>query len=495
MGKLLEMVRIKRMRHFWTLLLTTVVLVTMQWRVPAIAGTARHYEELTFPPLPEIQLPEYAEYQLENGMTVFLIEDRELPLVSGTALFKTGSRWEPANKVGLASLVGEVMRTGGTRSHSPSEVNQILEQKAAAVETSIGQAVGVGEFNCLSEDTAEVLKLFSEIIRQPRFESSQLELGKTQKRGEIARRNDDSDKIAGREFRKLIYGSDSPYARTIEYETLDNISREDVVKFYEQSFYPNNTILGIVGDFRKGKMRKLIEENFGDWESNPEFKAPELPKVSPANLGGVFMVDRPQLTQSSILLGHLGGQLNSPDFAALSVMNEVLNGFSGRLFNELRSRQGLAYSVYGFWSAKFDYPGLFIGGGQTRSPATVPLIQAMLAELEKIRSTPISAEELKNARDSVLNSFVFNFARPSQILSRLLRYKYYGYPEDFIFKYRQGVESTTIGDVQRVAKENLKPEEIVMLVVGNQQEIQPPLSSVSPDTKVTSIDITIPEPS
>ena len=483
------------MRYLWTGLLIITLLLTVQWRVPAVAGTARHYDELTFPPLPEIQLPESGEYRLKNGITVFLIEDRELPLVSGTAFFRTGSRWEPATKIGLAKLVGNVMRTGGTRSHSPEAINQRLEQKAASVETSIGQAVGIANFDCLSEDTEEVLEVFSEIVREPIFERSQLELAKTRERGNIARRNDDPEGIASREFRKLMYGATSPYARTIEYETLDNISREDVVNFYRQYFHPNQMILGIVGDFDRDRMRELIEKNFGDWQPNPEFESPQPPEATPANLGGIFTIDRPQLTQSNILLGHFGGQLDSPDFATLDAINGVLNGFAGRLFNQLRSRQGLAYTVYGYWSARFDYPGLFIAGGQTRSQATVPLIQALLAEIDKIRSTPISAEELKDAQDSVLNSFVFNFARPSQVLSRLMRYKYYDYPKDFIFKYREGVESTTIADVQRVAKEYLKPENIVTLVVGNQEEIQPPLDSLSPDTKVTSIDITIPEPS
>ena len=161
----------------------------------------------------------------------------------------------------------------------------------------------------------------------------------------IARRNDDPDSIAGREFRKLIYGQDSPYARTDEYATVDRITREDLLKFYQQYFHPNNMILGIVGDFDTKKMRSLIQAKLGDWQRNPNIAKPQLPEVSPANTGGVFFVNQPQLTQSTVLIGHLGGRLDSPDYAALDVLNEVLNGFGGRLFNELRSRQGLTYCV------------------------------------------------------------------------------------------------------------------------------------------------------
>jgi zinc protease len=202
-------------------------------------------------------------------------------------------------------------------------------------------------------------------------------------------------------------------------------------------------------------------------------------------------VNQPQLTQSYVQIGHIGGELNSPDYPALDVLNQVMNGFGGRLFNEVRSRQGLSYSVYGFWSPRYDFPGTFIAGGQTRSDATVPFIQAVRAEIEKFRTTPITPEELASAKDQVLNSFVFNFQDPSQTLARLMRYEYYGYPEDFLFRYQRAVKATTIEDVQRVAQKYLQPDKLVTLVVGNAQAIQPPLTSLSAD--VTSVDITIPE--
>jgi zinc protease len=193
-------------------------------------------------------------------------------------------------------------------------------------------------------------------------------------------------------------------------------------------------------------------------------------------------------------MGHLGGKLNSPDYAALSVMNEVLNGLGGRLVNEVRSKQGLAYSVYAYWSPQFDYPGTFAAGGQTRSEATVPLIQATMTELEKLRTTPISEEELTRAKDSVLNAFIFNFATPYQTLSRVMRYVYYDYPPDFIFQYQKQLNATTVEDVQRVAQTYLQPDQMVVLVVGNAAATGSNLSQLSPEAKVTKLDISIPPP-
>lgn len=455
---------------------------------------AKHYTDLQFPPLPEITVPAYSRYQLENGITVFLMEDRELPLVSGTALFRTGERFEPADKVGLADITGEVMRTGGTTKHTADQLNEILEQKAASVETGISTDAGSASFSALSEDLSEVFDLFAEVIRTPVFAADKVDLAKKQRQGGIARRNDDPNDIASREFAKLIYGKSSPYARTTEYASLDNISREDLVGFHRAYFHPNNMILGIVGDFDSAQMRQLIAEKFGNWPVDKSFKVPPLPAVSQANNSGVFFVDQPQLTQSSILLGQLGGQLNSPDYPALTVLNDLLNGFGGRLFNEVRSRQGLAYSVYGVWSPRYDYPGMFIAGGQTRSEATVPFIQGIFNEIKRLRTEMVTPEELAFAKESTLNSFIFNFAQPVSTLSRLMRYEYYGYPKDFIFQYRRGVEATTAADVLRVAQTYLKPETMVTLVVGNSSQIQPPLSSLGKGIKVTSIDITIPEP-
>ena len=465
----------------------------LTWQAPAAALTPHHYTELDFPPLPTIQIPNYERFQLDNGLVVYLMEDHELPLVSGSATFRTGSRFEPADKVGLANLTGDAMRLGGTTTFSPDAINQMLEQRAAAVETSIDLTSGQASFNALAEDLEDVLALFADVIQKPAFDPQKIDLLKKQYGGSIARRNDEPDEILSREFQKLVYGANSPYARTIEYATLNNISRTDIINFYRASIRPEQTILGIVGDFDAPAIKQLIAAHFADWQgTGTPLAVDQVPTPQQAE-SGLFMVEQPQLSQSYINIGHLGGMLDAPDNAALSVMNEVLNGFSGRLFNEIRSRQGLAYVVYAFWAPRYDYPGLFIGGGQTRSDATVPFIQAVTAEIERIRTTPISSTELKRAQDSVLNSFVFKFQSPDQTLSRLVTYEYYGYPEDFVFQFQKGVQTTSIEDVLTAARTHLAPDDLVVLVVGNSAEIKPDLTALSPGSAVTQIDVTIPE--
>jgi zinc protease len=476
----------------WLGLLTLTLVLVLIFRSPAIAQTPRHYTDLTYPPLANIKIPEYERFTLKNGMTVYLMEDRQLPLVQGTALLRTGSRFEPADKVGLARMTGTVLRSGGTSKYSPQALNQLLEQRAAAIESGIDMTSGQVNFNTLSEDLETVFDLFAQVIQDPAFDPDQIELTKTQMTGAIARRNDRPGDIASRELRKVIYGQASPYARTEEYSTLANISRQDIIDFYRTYVRPEGVILGIVGDFDKAEMKKLVEQKFDQWQvktPKPNLNLPSPPKIGSSS---VYIVDQPQLTQSNILMGHLGGLLDSPDYPALSVVNGVMNGFGGRLFNDLRSRQGLAYTVYGVWSPSYDYPGLFVAGGQTRTETTVPFVKSLLAEVEKLRSAPISEEELTYAKDSILNAFVFKFENPAQTLSRLISYDYYGYPSDFIFQYQDGVKKTTIADIQRVANEYLYPNRMMTLIVGNEKQIQPTLGSLGQE--IQTVDIAIPQP-
>lgn len=469
-------------------------MLLLSWPTAAQAVTAQHYTELEFPPLDEIQIPDYERYELDNGLIVYLMEDHELPLISGSATFRTGDYLVSEAQVGLSGITGEAMRLGGTEAYPPDQLSQLLEQRAASVETGFDTTSGNASFNTLSEDLDDVFALFADVVRRPAFAPDQVELVKSQFRGGIARRNDNPDDVTTREFKQLIYGQASPYARTVEYASLDNISRDDVVDFYQSTIRPEGTILGIVGDFDPAQMKALIAEAFGDWQGQGQLAMSKPPEASQKQTG-VFAVDQPQLTQSYIHIGHIGGELRNPYHAPMVVLNEVLNGFGGRLFNEIRSRQGLAYSVYAFWSPRYDYPGMFIGGGQTRSEATVPFIQAMLKQIEQIRQEPISEAELQYAKDAVINGFVFNFDTPDDTLSRLIRYEYYGYPSDFVFQFQADVESATIEQVLKAAQTNLKPEQLVTIVVGNLAAIQPALDTLGEGIVVTPVDIAIPPPS
>ncbi len=446
---------------------------------------------MKYPKLRDIKVPDVERVTLPNGMQLFLLEDHELPLIHVSAVIRTGSVYEPADKIGLAGLTGTVMRTGGTASKTGDEIDEQLEQIAATVETGIGRSSGSAFMSVLKEDVDTGLSILADVLMNPAFREDKIELAKISARTGIARRNDNPGSIASREYAKLIYGPESAYARHTEYATIDNISRDDMVALHRKFYHPNNTMMAVWGDFKTEQMVAKIKEVFKDWPK-ADVEVPPVPEVKYEFRSTVNVVTKEDMNQSVIRLGHVGGVMSDPDYFALMVMNEILgSGFTSRLFKNVRSRQGLAYSVFGVYSADFDHPGMFFVGSQTKLQSTVHATEAMIEEVRKMTQSEVTDEELALAKDSFLNSFVFNFESRGQIVNRLMTYVYYGYPEDFLQKTKENVEKVTKADVLRVAKEHLRPDKVQILIVGKPEELDKPPSTLG---EVKAIDITIPSP-
>jgi zinc protease len=453
------------------------------------AQTAPDYKKLEYPKLHDIVIPQVAHVTLPNGMRLLLLEDHELPLISISARIRVGSMYEPADKVGLADITGEVMRTGGTHTKTGDELDDQLEQIAASVETGIGLNVGYASVSVLKENIDTGLSVLADVLMNPEFREDKIELAKMQHRSAIARRNDSPGRIAGREFSKLIYGPNSVYARHTEYSSINHITRDDLIAFHKRFFGPNNTMMAVWGDFDTKAMQEKIEKAFENW-TKIDMNLPPVPKVDYGWKATVNLVTRPNLNQSNIYLGHIGGLMSDPDYFALSVMNQILGGgFTGRLFKNVRSRQGLAYSVSGGYGSNYDYLGNFAIGCQTKSENTVHAIRAMIDEAKKITQAEVTEEELALAKDSFLNSFVFNFEDKGQIVTRMLTYEYYGYPADFLQTIKTNVEKVTKADVLRVAQAHLRPDTLQILVVGRPDNFDEPLTTLG---TVNEVSIAIP---
>jgi predicted Zn-dependent peptidase len=436
-------------------------------------------------------MPNVQKVTLANGMRLFLVEDHELPLISVSARIRTGSVYEPAEKIGLASITGTVMRTGGTTSKTGDELDEQLESIAASVETGIGLNSGSASMSVLKEDVDTGLAILADVLMNPAFSEDKILLAKIQRRSTIARRNDNVGAIASREFDKLIYGPDSVYARHTEYATIESITRDDLIDFHEKFYKPNNVMLGVLGDFDTKQMIKKIEKAFEKWQK-ADVQFPKAPEVKYEYRPTVNVVRKDDINQSNIYMGHIGGLMNDPDYFALVVMNRILGGgFTGRLFKNIRSREGLAYSVFGLYSSNYDFPGVFYVGCQTKSKSTVYAIRAMTEEVKKMTESEVTDEELALAKESYLNSFVFNFDTKGKIVARLMIYEYYGYPPDFLQKAKANIEKVTKADVLRVARKHLKPDKMQILAVGRPQDFDEPLSVFG---AINEIDITIPSP-
>ncbi len=450
-----------------------------------------NYKELKYPTLGDIRIPKIERVTLANGMQLFLLEDHELPLINVSACIRAGSVYEPADKIGLAAITGTVMRTGGTTSKTGDELDEELERIAASVETGIGLNSGSAFMSVLREDIDTGLSILADVLMNPAFLEDKIELAKIQHRSAIARRNDNVGSIARREFDKLIYGPESAYARHTEYATIDNITRDDLVAFHKKFCHPNNVMLAVWGDFKTKEMIARIKETFKGWEK-VDVEQPAVPEVRYEFRPTVNVIRKDDINQSNIFLGHIGGVMSDPDYFPLIMMNQILgSGFTSRLFRNVRSRQGLAYSVFGRYSADYDHPGVFYVGCQTKLEATVRAIRAMIKEVEKMTESEVIDEELALAKESYLNKFVFNFDTKGEIVQRLMTYEYFGYPPDFLERTKENVEQVTKKDVLRVARKHLKPDMLQVLAVGRPQDFDEPLSALGP---VREIEITIPAP-
>lgn len=457
----------------------------------SVLHAQKQYDELEYPELNEFQAPEVETFTSDNGIKFFLLEDRELPLIDLSVVIKTGSVLDPASKEGLASITGTVIRSGGTEQYPSDSLNVLLENKAASMETGIGFTSGSASMNVLKEDFDELLPVFINLLTNPAFPDDKIELAKTQTKSSISRRNDDTQSIAVREFRRLIYGKDTPYGRNVEYETVNNISREDMVEFHDEHFVAENMMVGIVGDFDASDMRAKLEDAFSNIPSGDETDL-DFPEVSYQPKSSINFANKSDVNQSFILMGHLGGMRDNPDYPEIQVMNRVLSGgFSGRLMQVIRTEMGLAYSAFGQYSMNSFYPGFFYAGVMTKSSTTAEAIEAVIGEIERLQNEPITEQELQDTKDQILNSAVFEYDSYEEILSQQISYEYQGLPQDAYQQYLNGVRETTIEDVQRVAQEYLNPDQLEILVVGNAQEIGDQLQQFG---DVNEIDISIPEP-
>ena len=442
------------------------------------------------PPLPEFHPQQPKRIQLENGMVIFLQEDHELPLIDGTLYVRGGSNDEPGDKVGLVSVYANAWRTGGTKTKTGDQLDDLLEARAARVESGPNPTATSLGFSCLKADFDAVLDIFNDVLQNPEFRQEKIDLARDAMKASIARRNDNIGQIAGREAARLGFGAQSPYARVPEYATVNAVTREDLLNWHSRHVHPNNIIFGIVGDFDSAQMEARLRKLFESWPKGPQVTSKEAPVSDPRP--GMYFVEKEDVNQSEIRMVSLGFRRDNPDYYAVEVMNQVFGGgFSSRLFSNLRTKAGLAYAVFGSVGSNFTHVGLTTLGIGTRSGATAQAVEGLYREVDNMRSNAATPAELQRARDAILNSFVFEYDSKEKVMLQRMQYELYGYPADFLERFQKGVEKVTAADVDRVAKKYLNKDKLAVLVVGKSADFDKQLSTFG---QVTPIDITIPQP-
>jgi zinc protease len=451
---------------------------------------AQPWNKIPIPPLHEFKPAQPRRVELSNGLVIFLQEDHELPFIDGTILIRGGSREVPAEKTGLISMYGEAWRTSGSTTKSGDALDTELAQKAASIETGGGLASTSVSWGSFKQDFDSVFGETVDLLLHPAFKPEKLQLAQREMATGISRRNDDPDTIASRESNILVYGKNNPYAREAEYATVGAVTLDDLKAWHDRTVVPNDIIVAVGGDFDSAAMEAKLRKAF---EPLPRGTAIESPKVDfPGPTPGVYFADKEDVNQSTVEIVGLGTVRSNPDYYALSVMNEIFSGgFGSRVFQYVRTKLGLAYAVGGAYGASYDHPGVFRSSAGTKSVSSVAATQAILEEIGRLKTKPPTPDEMHKAKDQVLNSFIFNFDTPEKTLNEQAMLAFYGYPPDFLDRYKDGIEKVTAEDVTRVANKYIDVSKLAILVVGNKSEIKPPLSTLG---KVTDLDITIPPP-
>lgn len=439
----------------------------------AQTGIVSHPDQLKYPTL-NYTPPKRASYRqvLSNGAVAYMVEDHTLPLINVSVLVRTGSYLEPADKIGLASLIGSQMRAGGTTTRKAEDFDEEADFLAAQLSAGIGGSQGSASVNALSKDIDKALELFFDMLKNPTFQQDRLNLAKTQILQAMERRNDNTGAIENREWSRLMYGDSHYSTRQTTKASIEGITREDMIAFHKKYFNPRNFIFAVSGDFNTNEMKTKLEKGMSGWEASKEAVA-EIPKPSFTPVPGLYVVNKADVNQARVSIGHLGTTRDNPDFAAIEIMNDILGGggFTSRITSRVRSDEGLAYSAGSDFGLGTYYPTPFGAFFQSKSSTAAQGIDIIVQEINRIRTEKVKPEELNTSINQFVETFSLNFSSAAQIAGTFAQDEYTNRPADYWDKYRDRIKAVTAEDVQRVAQKYLQPDKLVILIVGNVDDV------------------------
>lgn len=428
----------------------------------AQAGYLQRFERKS---LPGINPPQVRVVTLSNGMVCFLLEDHTLPMVQLGVIARTGSIYDPIDRVGLAGLTGMLMRSGGTGNLSAEEFDSAVDDLGANISSDMGAEMGQFALQVLSVDLEQGAKLLFDMVLHPRFDPSRLAVVRLKVEEQLRRENDDPNALVSRHFQQLVYGAQSPWSRRPDQATLKRIDVEDVRAFHQRYFKPNNFLFTAAGNFHSPKLIEMLERMMvGVLPGTVDFAA--VPEVILEFKPEMENIERP-MTQAFIRVGHLGIRRFNPDRFALSLMSEILGaGFKSRLMEDIRTQRGMAYSIWSNITSGSDY-GLFTVGVNTKARQSSEVTSLIRDHIERLaHDGMVTPEEIEFARRSSLSRLIFEFDTASKVVNRRATFRFYGYPDNYWQIFHDQISKVTREDIKKAAQKYLHPEGLKVVVVG-----------------------------
>ena len=403
---------------------------------------------------------------LPNGMVILHTERHSVPMVSVVMAIRAGSISEPPAKAGLAYLTAALLNEG-TLKRTSREISDAIEFVGGSLSASAGADYTTVSLTILKKDVELGFDLLADILLHPAFREEEVTRKKLITTNWLVQQNEEPGVVASMAFSKAVFG-DHPYGRQVQgtVETIPAITRQDLIDFHSNYFAPNNAIVSVVGDISRDELKQLLGRYFGDWQQKRILEN-VLPAVAQKKNPTVIKVNK-DLTQTNIILGHLGITRVNPDYYAVTVMNYILGGggFASRLMDNIRDNRGLAYDVHSYFSAN-RYSGSFQAGLQTKNESANTAIAEVIKEMERMRIDQVSDGELEDAKSYLTGSFPLRIDSNSKIAGFNLAVEYYSLGLDYIDRYPAIINAITKEDILRVARKYLDPANYVLVIVGN----------------------------
>ena len=461
-------------------LMTNLIVATMLVPTLWAADIPAHPRDLSFGEL-VFEVPQAEEYRhvLNNGVVVYVVEDHALPLVDINLTVRAGAFLEDEAEVGLSGLVGTMVRQGGTQTRSAEEYDEAVDFLAANISTSGGDTSSSASLDCLSSALDPSLDLFFELLTAPGFQQDRLEVVQGNLLEGMKQRNDDPRSIASREWSWLLRGNSHFGSRRLTEKGLSTISRDDLATFYRRYWRPDQMVIAISGDVETKSILEDLEQRLGEWPLAQEVVDVPWPPVPSSYVPqpGVYHVEK-DIPQGRVSIGHLTSiwdDYANPQAYSAMVMNEILGGggFTSRLVKRIRSDEGLAYSAGSGYRLGTYQPGTFTMSYQSKNPTVALAAKIALEEVARIQNEAVSDEEMRTAKASFIDTFPRRFESSGAVARTFASDEYVGRPHDYWYKYRNRIAAVDAASVQKAAQELLRPEGLVMLVVGPWDEVAP----------------------